>query len=132
MERGKMTIQYRAKSNDVVVDIQLVDNTVWLTKSEIAEMFNVYLPTVTNTLRQLKKQDEQLYDSNIVQIHVPNSDCIQTLYNLDIIVELAFRIRRGYCRLIRKWFCQQLTRKLSHSDNYVTIIPIKADCKVVN
>ncbi|MFR9591817.1 MAG: hypothetical protein SNG27_05405 [Rikenellaceae bacterium] len=132
MNRGKISIQYRAQHKDVVVDIQFVDNNVWLAKSEIAELFNVYTSALAMNLRHLKKRDEGFYDANVLNIHIPNSDCTQVLYSLNIIIELAFRINGGYCREIRQWFCQQFRRNITSRQNYATIIPMKVDNQILN
>lgn len=132
MERGKMTIQYRPHSNDVVIDLQLVNDTVWLAKSEIAEQFNLFLPAVTTNLKQLEKQDKAFYDAGTMEIHIPNSECVQILYNLDIIIELSYRMKGGYCRHVRNWFSRQLKRSISQRQRYVTVLPMNANDQILN
>lgn len=43
MERGTITIQHRNSDEQLSVYIQLVNGTVWMSKHEIADLFDVYI-----------------------------------------------------------------------------------------
>ena len=50
MKRGKILIEQNIESGNISVQIELVDNTVWLTKSEIAHLFDVFSSSVRANL----------------------------------------------------------------------------------
>ena len=54
MERGYLKIE-ESSDKQFVVTAQLVDSTVWLTKHEIADLFNVFVNTIGNNIRYLFK-----------------------------------------------------------------------------
>ncbi|OAV73881.1 Virulence protein [Bacteroidales bacterium Barb7] len=54
MEKGYIRIN-GIEGKSPSVEAQLVNNTVWLTKNEIARLFNVFVQTVGNNLRSIFK-----------------------------------------------------------------------------
>ena len=61
MKRGKLTI----KANDkgiASVHLELVDDNVWMTKSEITYMFNVFTSAVISNLNTIFKSKELFED----------------------------------------------------------------------
>jgi len=97
METGKMSINYNPETKGISVNIELANGTVWLTKTQIADIFNVYISAVTTNLSVILKEDAPLYHlcskeirSELSSPEVP----IRTYYNLDIIIALAFRMKK--------------------------------------
>lgn len=49
MERGKISIEHK-ESGSVKVVVETAGGTVWLTKNEIARLFDVFVPAVSANL----------------------------------------------------------------------------------
>ena len=133
MKRGKMTIDYNLETNRVSVHIELVDGTVWLTKSEICELFGVYNSAVSAGLRIIYQEDEAFYMANRKEIRYKTTSSIveHTSYNLDIILLLAFRMRGGNCHLFRQWFKEQVKRPIVESSKQTIIIHLNPNMPIV-
>lgn len=124
MERGKMTIDRNMQTGAISVQIELVNGTVWLTKHEIARMFEVLVPNVTANLRVIFTYND-LLQTEVIKAHHYMSDkgeykCTE-LYNLDVIIALAFRMRGGHCRLFREWLREQAKRPIVQSRQPIII-----------
>ena len=46
MKTAKMTIDYNPDTKSITVNIELADVTVWLSKNQIADMFDVYISAI--------------------------------------------------------------------------------------
>lgn len=67
MERGYIRIKEN-KDNQLVVEAKLVNSTLWLSKHEIADLFNVFVSSVDNNLRAIFKSGI-LQKEDVTQIH---------------------------------------------------------------
>ena len=126
MKKGTLNIEYRPVRNDLKVELELVDGTVWLSKCEIADNFNVFISTVSTNLRVIEKNDNEFLSINTRQIKYKKGGEVlyTTLYNLDIIMELAFRMKSGYCRLFRKWVRDKIKDSFSTKATQTIFIDI--------
>ena len=126
METGKMTMDYNPDTKSVSVHIELVDGTVWLTKSQIVELFGVYNSAVNMNLRTICNEDEAFYMQNRKEYRYKTATetVYRTYYNLDIIIMLAFRMKGGSCHLFRQWLKEQAKRPIGESQRQPIIIQI--------
>lgn len=107
METGKIEIQFKENTNKLSVHIQLSkDGTVWLTKHQIADLFDVYIQTVTAGLKTVF-QKELLLQEQVTKIHrftnEQGRECSTELYNLETIITLGFYMKGGICMSFREW-----------------------------
>lgn len=135
MEKGKMSINYNPETKGISVNIELSNGTVWLTKTQIADVFNVYISAVTANLSVIHKEDAPLYHlcSKEIRSELSRPEVsIRTYYNLDIIIALAFRMKSGYCRLFRQWMAEQVKRPIIENHHSPIIIQIDNRSSVKN
>lgn len=107
MERGKMDIHFSESLQELFVHIQLSeDGTVWLTKEEIADLFDVYIQTVRAGLKVLFQRGV-LFETKVMRLHrfinAKSRACSLELYNLDAVIALGFYMEGGICRSFRQW-----------------------------
>lgn len=93
-------------SNKPIVEVKIVDGTVWMTVNEIADLLGVYAPTVNKHLKVIFKEDllrgpnvtkEYRYSRN------EKEEYIRTYYNLEVVIFLSFRIQSLYTKTFREW-----------------------------
>ncbi len=125
MNRGLLKFRYNEQSGSILVECELVEGTVWMTKREIARLFNVYVSAVSNNLAPLFNRGEL----NESQVAKSVGDVM--LYNLDVVIALSFRMRGGYCRHFREWITRQVKRSFSQVKTTPIYINI-GDQKFVN
>jgi len=107
MERGYLKIEERG-DKQLVVTAQFVDSTVWLTKHEIADLFNVFVNTIGNNIRYLFKSG-LLSKEAVTRIQkTETNECYSetTYYNLEVIVFLGYRINSLEAKAFRMWMLE--------------------------
>lgn len=77
--------------NNVDVKIDNQNETVWLNKSEIAQLFNIDRSGVSRHISNIFKSGELEEKSNVQKMHIPNSDKPVEFFNLDIILAVGYR-----------------------------------------
>lgn len=116
MERGKIDIHFLEPSQELSVHIRLSeDGTVWLTQHEIADLFDVYIQTVTSGLKTIFQRWE-LFEMQVTKIHcftnAQGRQCSVELYNLDVIILLSFYMKGGICQAFREWVYQRIRQPM--------------------
>jgi hypothetical protein len=112
MKRGEIIIR-NTNSKSIQVSIELSeDGTVWMTKNEIASLFNVYHSSVATNLKSLFKSGGLL--ENEVKKECPNTlengqKCIVEYFNLEVILALCYRMDSPICTLFRQWVAKQVS-----------------------
>ena len=93
MERGYIKIK-EDKDNQLIVEAKLVNCTLWMTKHEIADLFNVFVSSVANNLRSIFNSG-LLNKDDVTRIHKYEDNGSQreiTLYNLEVLIFVSYRI----------------------------------------
>lgn len=114
MDKGKITITQNSVNGFMSVQFQLSeDGMVWVTKYEMAELFNVYPSTISSNIAVIFKSGE-LFETEVVQtdtIKGGNGKFIE-YYNLDVIIALSFRMKGAVCRLFREWVRERIKQPI--------------------
>lgn len=111
MNRGTITIR-KANPDGIQFFIELSeDGTVWMTKIEIASLFNVLLSSVEANLKLLFRSDG-LNDKTVKKEEHQASESAQKriveYFNLGVIIALAYRMNSYPCIQLRKWVAKQV------------------------
>ncbi|NCC74272.1 MAG: hypothetical protein EOM06_12855 [Sphingobacteriia bacterium] len=110
MERGHIKIKENSE-NQLIVEAKLVYCTLWMTKHEIADLFNVFVNSVGNNLRAIFKSGI-LREENVTRIHKYENNgrqCEMTEYNLEALIFVSYRIASYEARAFREWVMKALT-----------------------
>ena len=78
------------------------DETVWLTQSQMAELFGRDIGGISRHIKNIFKEelDEK---SNLQKMQLPNSDKPVNFYNLDVIISVGYRVKSLQGIAFRKW-----------------------------
>jgi hypothetical protein len=109
MNRGNIKIK-ETEHHRFVVEVQTVDGNIWLTKHEIADLFNVTVTTISNSLHSIFKSGI-LREEEVTSIHLSDQNgkpCQTTLYNLEALIFVSYRVRSGGARVFRRWITNAL------------------------
>lgn len=101
--KGHIKINPNA-SSDKNVDVRLVDNTLWLTEKQIAELFQIERSTVSKQIKSIFEEGE--LDSLTTEKQVKSEHCenMVQVYNLELIISLSFRVKSLEGIAIRRKF----------------------------
>jgi len=121
MHRGNIKIK-ETEHHRFVVEVQTADGNLWLTKHEIADLFNVTISSVSNSLHAIFKSG-LLQKEDVSRIHLFNLNgkpCQTTLYNLEAVIFVSYRIASGEAQVFRQWVINALCEyKQDDKNTYV-------------
>jgi prophage maintenance system killer protein len=95
------------ENQEVKLEVNLKDETVWLTQEQLATLFNKDRSVITKHLRNIFREelDEK---SNVQKMHIPLSDKPVAFYNLDVIISVGYRVNSKQGIAFRRWANQIL------------------------
>ncbi|MBU4380780.1 virulence RhuM family protein, partial [Candidatus Parcubacteria bacterium] len=105
---------YTAPNGKVKVEIFLRDETVWLTQTKIAELFNVDRSVVTKHLQNIFQEGELDKDATCAKIAQVQTEGLRKVtrdvefYNLDAIISVGYRVNYAQATHFRIWATQIL------------------------
>jgi hypothetical protein len=100
---------YQNQTGDIKVDVQLEDETVWLTQGHMASLFGKAKSTINEHIKNIFVEGE-LNNSEVMkkfgisefQQKAPN------YYNLDVIISVGYRVKSQQGTQFRIWATQRL------------------------
>jgi len=105
---------YYMKKNEIILfenqgvklEVNLKDETVWLTQSQMAELFNKDRRTITRHIQNIYKEGE-LSEEEVCSFfeHTANDgkNYMVQYYNLDMIISVGYRVHSQNGITFRKW-----------------------------
>jgi len=90
------------ENQDVKLEVNVQDETVWLTQAQMAELFGRDIGVIS---RHIKNVFEEELDekSNLQKMQIANSDKPVNFYNLDVIISVGYRVKSPKGVIFRKW-----------------------------
>lgn len=107
-----------------IIEVKIIDGTVWMTVNEIADLFGVYTPTISKHLKAIFR-DNLLRENDVTKEYVYTADdgeYIRTYYNLEAIIFLSFRIQSLYTKAFREWVLNALREYSLGYKSYEVIV----------
>ncbi|MDD3241966.1 MAG: virulence protein RhuM/Fic/DOC family protein [Bacilli bacterium] len=90
------------ENQDVKLEVNLKEETVWLTQNQMAELFGRDVKTISKHI--INAFDEELEEkSNSQKTRIANSDKPVNLYNLDVIISVGYRVKSQNGIIFRRW-----------------------------
>lgn len=91
------------ENQNVKLEVNMKDETVWLSLEQMSKLFNRDRTVITKHINNIFKEQELDKESNVQKMHVPNSDKPITLYSLDVIISVGYRVKSKNGIAFRKW-----------------------------
>lgn len=111
-------ILYTTENGETAIQLKVQDGTVWLTRSEIAELFQITPQNVTMHVRDI-------YNTNEVDAKSTSKECLLVqneglrsiertvkLYSLQVVLAIGYRVRSFRGTQFRKWATTHLQEYL--------------------
>lgn len=87
----------------VKLEVNLQDETVWLTQEQMAQLFEKDRTVIGRHINNIFNEKELNKESNVQKMHIPNSDKPVTFYNLDVIISVGYRVKSQNGVIFRRW-----------------------------
>lgn len=91
-----------------LVTIRPAANEVWLTKSQIADLFGVFTAAVSANIRAILKSGVLHEDRVVRRIRCRDGNIVER-YSLEMITALAFRLKSENAEVFRRWIVERAT-----------------------
>jgi hypothetical protein len=92
--------------NEIKLEVRLVDETVWLTQAQIADLFGTQRQAITKHLRNIFNTSELNENSvcSILELTAADGKKYKTkFYNPDAILSVGYRVNSINATLFRQW-----------------------------
>ena len=99
-------VVYRSADNAIQLEVQLAEETVWLTQQQMADLFGVQIPAISKHLANIFREGELSKDSviSILENTATDGKRYRTMfYNLDAILSVGYRVNSVYATQFRQW-----------------------------
>ena len=99
----KSVVIYRSNDGTVQLEVQLVDDNVWLTQAQMTDLFQKDRTTITRHINNAFRTNEVDKKSNVRFLHIAFSDKPVMFYSLDVIIAVGYRVKSQRGTDFRKW-----------------------------
>ena len=117
MENNSEIIIYTALDGTTKLQVQLEDETVWLTQEQLAVLFNKGRTTITEHICNIFKENE-LNEEEVCRLfrHTTKHGAIKgktqskqvKYYNLDVIISVGYRVKSPQGTKFRQWATKRI------------------------
>src|SRR3989338_5306278 len=102
---------YKAKDGHIELDVNLADETLWLSQQQMADLFGTQRQAITKHLKNIINSGEliELSVRSILEHTAPDGKRYKTkFYNLDAIISVGYRVNSTQATQFRVWATQVL------------------------
>lgn len=96
-------ILYQSGETNVPVEVRYMNETFWLTQKEMGELFGRDISTISRHLKNVFGEGELEEKSNLQKMQISSSDKPITLYSLDVIISVGYRVNSLKATRFRQW-----------------------------
>ena len=102
-------IIYQADQASTRIEVIIEDETVWLTQAQMVQLFNSTKQNISLHIQNIFKEKELTYDSTVKEYLTVQQEGLRivkrklTLYNLDIIISVGYRVKSKQGTQFRIW-----------------------------
>jgi death-on-curing family protein len=105
-------IEIYQSQDGIVLNVQLSNETVWLSQDQLTVLFERDQSVISRHLSNVFKEGELTTESNMQKMHIANSDKPVTLYSLDVIISVGYRVKSIRGTQFRQWATKRLKEYL--------------------
>ncbi|NPD45120.1 virulence RhuM family protein [Lentimicrobium sp. S6] len=109
-EKGQILI-YESQEGDLKIDVQLMEETVWLTQAQMGLLFGKDKRTISEHIVNIFNEGELQSDSVVRKFRTTASDgknYLTQYFNLDVIISVGYRVKSQQGTQFRIWATQRL------------------------
>jgi hypothetical protein len=105
---------YQSEDGQIKLDVRFVDETVWLTQQQLAELFQTSRTNVVEHIAHIYEEgelDETATSREFRQVRMEGKREVarnMTFYNLDMTLSVGYRVKSAVATRFRIWATQQL------------------------
>jgi len=108
MKKGEIVL-YQPEDTSIQIEVRIEEDTVWLTQSQLVELFNSTKQNISLHINNIFKEGELERDSTVKEyltVQTEGSRKVRrtiTCYNLDVIISVGYRVKSKRGTSFRIW-----------------------------
>lgn len=92
------------ENQNVKLEVNMQDETVWLTQAQMAELFGKAKSTINEHIKNIYKEKELSENDTMTKFGISEfSDKPTNYYNLDIVISVGYRVKSQNGIIFRRW-----------------------------
>lgn len=103
---------YTSDDGSLELSVTLENDTVWLSQAQMVDLFGRDQSVLSRHIRNVFKEGELIEESNMQKMHITLSDKPITLYSLDVIISVGYRVKSQRGVQFRQWATRTLKQHL--------------------
>lgn len=106
MTTASQILIYENTEGTIKLDVQLQEDTVWLTQEQMAKLFAKNKSTISEHIRNVFNEGELTENSVVRKFRTTASDgknYLTNFYNLDVIISIGYRVKSQQGTQFRIW-----------------------------
>ena len=108
--QGEIII-YQTDDGDTKIDVRFVDETLWLTQSQLCELYQTSKSNISEHIKHIFEEGELDRDAVVRKFRTTAADGKEYVvkhYNLDMIISLGYRVKSIIATRFRRWATERL------------------------
>lgn len=112
-------VLFESNDQEVTIPVNLDSQTVWLSQAQMAQLFDRSIGVVSRHIKNVFAEGELEQKSNLHILQKSSSDRPITLYSLDVIISVGYRVKSQRGVEFRRWATNVLHRYIiqGHVEN---------------
>lgn len=99
-----------ATANGAQVELRYEGDALWMTRAQMAQLFGRDVSVVARHIANILEEGELEEESNVQFMHIARSTKPVSLYSLDMVISVGYRVSSAQATLFRKWATSVLVR----------------------
>ena len=102
MKKNEIVL-FETADNEVTLQVQMQDETVWLTQAQMVELFGRDVSVISRHINNVFREGEVVKESNLHFLQIANADRPVAIYSLDVIISVGYRVKSQRGVEFRRW-----------------------------
>ena len=103
MKMENEIVLFETKDKEISLRVPIIGETVWLTQTQMTDLFHVDRSVITRHINNVFKENELRRESNVQKMHIANSDKPVQFYSLEVIISVGYRVKSHRGVEFRQW-----------------------------
>ncbi|GLI28358.1 cytochrome c [Agromyces rhizosphaerae] len=103
---------FRSTDGVVTIELRTDGERMWVSQAQIQQLFGIDQSGVSRHIRNVFRDSEVDSESNMQKVHIAGSDKPVTLYGLDVVLSVGYRVNSSRAIEFRRWATDVLKRYL--------------------
>lgn len=115
-QTNESAVVYQSADNAIRLDVQLAEETVWLTQQQMALLFDSTIPNISMHIRNIFKEEELVKEATVKNFLIVQNEGGRAVtrqvqcYNLDVIISVGYRVKSKRGTQFRQWATKVLNQ----------------------